>query len=405
MQEDEIQMAHDSGSIHMDPPVATTKTKIVLVFFGLLVIAVFLEIGLRLFGINSADMKITDTKTGLRTFAPNSSIKYSTPCFSNIIVTNSKGFHSPEFSIEKPQEVKRIVIIGDSFVESAQVTIEKSFWHVLEQKLNTNGSGIRYEVIPLGIGGNGTLANFDYLVSYGLQYAPDLVINEYNPGDTNNDKEITDFDERLRRIIEKGENKKLTAKAPVMTTKEYIKGVVKSVVKHSSLVVNLYSKYLSLKSRSRSNGDIAAGVKSNIYEQTFYEHPDSRTEDAWQRQAKTLQAMKLSADSKEANFLLVSIADAVRVPPLRDAFIAQFNKPDEIFLDEPERRLQRIADDGAFSFFQMLPIFYERVEREGVKDLSWSCDSHYNETGNAWAADALFDYLQQHPDLLKIDKL
>lgn len=387
------------------PEGSTLKVKIVLAVSSIIFILICLEIGLRLLGMNSADMKDTDIKTGLRTFAPNSSIKYGTSCFSNVIVTNSRGFHSPEFSIEKPKDVKRIVIVGDSFVESAQVPIEKSFWHILEQRLNTDGSGIRYEVIPFGIGGNGTLANFDYLVSYGLQYAPDLVINEYNPGDTNNDAEVSDFDERLRRIIDKLDNQSTIAQQPVLTTREYVDGLIKSFAKRSSLIVTLYSKYLAVKSRSQSTGDLTSGKIYDIYERTFYERPDQETENAWIRQSKTLESMNRAVEAKGAKFLLVSSADAPRVPPLRDSFIAHFSKPEDIVLDEPERRLQRIADVGVFSFFQMLPIFHERVEREGAKDLSWSCDSHYNETGNAWTADALFDYLQQHPDLLKIEHI
>jgi len=87
------------------------------------------------------------------------------------IRTSSRGFRDVEHALEKPTNVKRVVVLGDSFMEATQTSLETSFSRVLEAKL-----GPGFEVINLGMSGYGTLQERLLLEEIGLAYDPDVVL-------------------------------------------------------------------------------------------------------------------------------------------------------------------------------------------------------------------------------------
>mgnify|MGYP001198965912 CR=1 FL=1 len=54
----------------------------------------------------------------------------------NIIKINSAGLRDREHSKIKPENTFRIVILGDSQAEAMGVTLENTFWAIMEKKLN-----------------------------------------------------------------------------------------------------------------------------------------------------------------------------------------------------------------------------------------------------------------------------
>jgi hypothetical protein len=98
-----------------------------------------------------------------------------TPEFTARVTINSLGLRGPERSYEKPPGVTRVLVLGDSFVEAAQVAAQQSLVGQLEAALNESGTG-RYEVLNGGIGGWGTGQQYVYLTAEGYRYEPDLVL-------------------------------------------------------------------------------------------------------------------------------------------------------------------------------------------------------------------------------------
>ena len=96
------------------------------------------------------------------------------------IAFNSEGFHDVEHAVDKPDGVKRIVLIGDSFSESVQLDLERTFFRLLEARLNAM-PGAHWEVINLGVGDFGTAQEELALEHLGLRYAPDIVICQVFP--------------------------------------------------------------------------------------------------------------------------------------------------------------------------------------------------------------------------------
>jgi hypothetical protein len=374
-----------------------TWHKLLLLAVAVIGTLLLLEVAVRMMGFSTADMKETDTRTGLRIFKPSSTLPYRTSCFANPLTINSHGFHAPEYADEKASGTRRIVVVGDSFVESAQVPIEKSFSSLLQAKLNAAApAGIRYEVIPFGIGGNGTLANLDYLAAYGLPAHPDLVIDAWNTSDVDNDASA-DIDAELKKIDDHRQRQADTGNARTLTAREYATAVLKGIAKKSALAVVMYSKYLSWKSTQDVGRETS--VRPAIFEEKFYAEPTGVVTDAWDKQKRIFERMKSLAAANGANLAIVAMADSPRIPPLANEFTKQFSQPGKIVIDEPERTLGTISGSLGIPFYSMLPAFEERAPREGAPAISWACDAHYNETGHVWAADALFSYVTAHPEL------
>jgi lysophospholipase L1-like esterase len=97
--------------------------------------------------------------------------------YDNLIEYNGKGYRGVEVAYEKPADVYRILIIGDSFVEAIQVPYEQTFQAQLQAKLSQHDTPERrYEVVAMGRTGWGTMHEVAYYQAEGYKYNADLVI-------------------------------------------------------------------------------------------------------------------------------------------------------------------------------------------------------------------------------------
>ena len=115
---------------------------------------------------------------GYGPYIPNLSIN-----FGGVRVTiNSRGWRDDEYSLEKPQSVTRVMVVGDSVAFGYGVKLEETFPKVLERGLNSRGPG-RYEVISLGGAGGNTYSQSRLIKENVAIYDPDLVILAFNLND------------------------------------------------------------------------------------------------------------------------------------------------------------------------------------------------------------------------------
>ncbi|MGC8906843.1 MAG: SGNH/GDSL hydrolase family protein [Desulfomonilaceae bacterium] len=92
---------------------------------------------------------------------------------------NSRGYFDHDRSLVKPDNTKRVVVIGDSYVEAVQAPLMQTFHKRLEASLDAkpgSSPGVAFQVIALGNSGAGQAANLRVLQQEGLAYQPDLVI-------------------------------------------------------------------------------------------------------------------------------------------------------------------------------------------------------------------------------------
>lgn len=166
------------------------KTK--TLFFTCLLTAMLLgivllsgEIYFRLFRPQSIVPRyVENSHYGVRKNIANVRGEMITPMYRHKFSTNSQGFRGiREYSLEKPSDTYRIIVLGDSIALGHGVEDNETFSAILEKRLARKQSA---EVINMGVSGFGTAEELIQLKNLGLKYEPDLVVLAYYPNDPYN---------------------------------------------------------------------------------------------------------------------------------------------------------------------------------------------------------------------------
>jgi len=123
---------------------------------------------------------VYDSQLGWRNI-PNS----TNSTFGHPVAINAKGLRDRDYPWHKPAGVKRIVVLGDSYVWGYGVDQDAIFTEVLERSLGKHDP--QWEVINTGVSGWGTDQEYLYLREEGFRFSPDIVVVAYFIGnDTHN---------------------------------------------------------------------------------------------------------------------------------------------------------------------------------------------------------------------------
>lgn len=87
---------------------------------------------------------------------------------------NDQGWRDTHHTFENPKDKKRILVLGDSFMEAYSVDINDGLPKQLEVLAEKDGKGL--EIINLGVGGYGTLQEYLVYHKVGAKYKPDIVL-------------------------------------------------------------------------------------------------------------------------------------------------------------------------------------------------------------------------------------
>ncbi len=94
-------------------------------------------------------------------------------------VTNSQGLRDQEYSLSKPPNTYRIAMVGDSFTLPSGVAIEEAFHTRLEDRLNRESAGQRFEILNFGVGGYSLRQYVGVIEEKCSLYEPDLILIGY----------------------------------------------------------------------------------------------------------------------------------------------------------------------------------------------------------------------------------
>jgi lysophospholipase L1-like esterase len=112
------------------------------------------------------------------TFRPNARVVLSNGLDFHVEETsNEAGFlDRPLPAIEKPSGSCRIAIIGDSFVEAAQVPIGEKVQVLLQRLIEAENPGRKVETMAFGFSGTGQLNQLGYLETFVRPRKPDVIV-------------------------------------------------------------------------------------------------------------------------------------------------------------------------------------------------------------------------------------
>jgi len=110
--------------------------------------------------------------------------------YGNVVHVNTHGFVDAEWAARRPG-VPRIVVIGDSFVQAAQVSLEQGYGRQLARDLSQR-AGHQVEVLSLGVPGAGTGTALLLLQQQVPALQPDVVVYGFTTSNDvlNNDPEL-----------------------------------------------------------------------------------------------------------------------------------------------------------------------------------------------------------------------
>jgi lysophospholipase L1-like esterase len=94
--------------------------------------------------------------------------------FGQPLTINSHGLRDREYTVAKPADVTRILVLGDSYTWGYGVADGDLYTEVLEERLNERVGG--FEVLNAGVSGWGTDQEYLWFREEGVRYEPDIVV-------------------------------------------------------------------------------------------------------------------------------------------------------------------------------------------------------------------------------------
>lgn len=397
--------------------------KLLLVLFGILVGAFVSEIALRIVGYSFPEFYQPDTSRGYA-LRPHMEGWYRKEGEAYVRI-NSEGLRDREHSHPKPPNTFRIAVLGDSYPEALQVSLEKAFWMVMEPKLRACGvfGGKNIEVLNFGVSGYGTGQELLTLREHVWKYAPDLVLLTIT---TNND--IADNSQQLKRTDQVPyfvyNSEKLTLDDSFKSTQKFqfqnskLARLGRWLRDHLRLVQALGEGHRALKvytaewrSRLKATNALQAtqsaddpekqkllarsqelGVDNLIYVETN----DPVWQDAWKVTEGLIDLMRDEVESKGAKFLVVTLSNGLQVYPdqnVRQAFMKRFLVQDLFY---PDLRIRRHCEDKGINVLTLAPELQAYADRNrallhGFKDDPGM--GHWNEVGHRVAGELIAEKL------------
>ncbi|HWP64493.1 MAG TPA: GDSL-type esterase/lipase family protein [Candidatus Limnocylindria bacterium] len=94
--------------------------------------------------------------------------------------TNNDGLReSYDYALEKPPGLRRVILLGDSFVFGWGLRLEHTMSHQLASLLDRS----RWEVLNFGVPAYNAVNEVQFFEKRGLKYHPDVVVLMYHPND------------------------------------------------------------------------------------------------------------------------------------------------------------------------------------------------------------------------------
>jgi hypothetical protein len=142
------------------------------------------EITLRVVGYSAPEWYEPDPQLGWR-LHPHRHGWFMSDGMESPVHTTPAGFRDREHTLDKPDGVYRIAVLGDEYSEAMAVPVERTWWWQLPARLQECGfqPDKLTEVLNFGVGGYGTAQEYVMLETTAMRYQPDLVLLQFSPND------------------------------------------------------------------------------------------------------------------------------------------------------------------------------------------------------------------------------
>lgn len=303
---------------------------------------------------------------------PNLVVNLKTSEYNVQFRTNRVGLRGDKELEEKANNEFRIMIFGDSFIQAAQVNIEKTMCYLLEEKLNSLNTVKKYRVFNLGTSGCDTeyqrkfieknihLFNTDilFLFSYiGNDIITESVFRENNKSKIN--KILSSFIDNSRR--------------------------------YSFLLTFIYERInqenvYPLGRPCQPFDGFPKERSANI----FYKESNSKIEEAYSKLWNELAEIKAICSKSNIKLIVFLIPTKEQVDPIKLKEVLNFFKIDPSALDltKPQKLISQFLINNQIDYVDLLDTLRTA---SNYRDVYFDLDSHWNEHGNSVVAEKLFN--------------
>ncbi len=363
------------------------------------VAVVLAEITLRLLVPDTRSPYIYDEFTGTRLEPGHKFVFQSEGYSSNVI--NSQGLRDREHELQKPAGTFRIAVLGDSFSEALQVDQEKTYWSILERELQTTPEfrSQTVEVINFGVSGFGTIQEWQMLEHYVGDYAPDLVLLAFLPGNDvrNNSRQLEPDHRRTFADLRDGKLQldfSFRDDPDEKRFRQFTWSFCKDqAIRRSRVVHLLYRALDNWRSRAAShnarNASLTNADEAGIDNAVFAPPGIETWQEAWEITDRVLEAMQLESQAMGAKFVVVMLNNSVEVHPDPEVTHELARKIGSADLQEPQRRIIASGQRYGFSVIDLLAPMQAIARKDSVFFHGFPNTQpgtgHWNETGHATA--------------------
>ncbi|RME58557.1 hypothetical protein D6779_06250 [Candidatus Parcubacteria bacterium] len=332
--------------------------------------------------------------------------------------TNSLGFLDREPPVkEKGEDVCRVVFIGDSFVEAAQVPLRDKFHIVFESMANQSlRTGFRYETIAFGYSGAGQINELPFYDVFAKSFEPDVLVLVFVVNDfANNSPELESVRNgwhpyhppRLFYAFDRERNsytvipidpmwmdyllpKSIFVPTPQnrvgqwLQNKSYLYAWLSSrynFMFRASKMAEIYrNRMVSLEKQGLVSADVFGTWDPRLKNMDIMFDENALPpvfQDAIALTGKAFDEFQARSDRDRFSLVVLSVADVHARYPVMFSRLASLLSERHIPLVDQYEYLQRKGHDPDAAHFRY--------------------DGHWNEDGHRWAAEALLEYFKEHP--------
>jgi hypothetical protein len=299
---------------------------------------------------------------------------------------NRLGFRGPDRDQRKPPNVRRIVVLGDSFVAAVGVDEQDTMVARLEAMLRDGGSGTTWEVLNFGVSGYSTAQSLLVWRHIASRFEPDVVVLCFFLGNDpiDNSSRLSRYFRPYFRLDPAGQ----LVEEPFAKARADLNAWLDE---HSRLYV--WQKEKTREIRARFDHKRSADPEERRPTLAVYDtQPDPPMREAWTISDALIAALSREVTATGARFVLVGIPERGQV---LDAAWAGLQRsmpsgtPARYERNHPDDMLEAIASSHGISLLSLTPVFRARPHPDALLLQGF----HWSKRGNALAAQSLYDHL------------
>jgi hypothetical protein len=301
---------------------------------------------------------------------------------------NSFGWRDREWERRPAPGIRRIAVLGDSFVEAMQVEKDSTHLALAERRVRER-TGQSVELMNFGRSGSTQSEQLLFLVDDVLRFQPEMVFLFFFPGNDVAEVRRETAPYALRPFFHEDERGALQldtsfAESPGFRGRKAIDGL-----KRRSALVSLMADRWNLLTRRHHEPSSARETLKVTYLSLCTDTPSEALRESFELNQRLI--IEIARESRRAGseFVLFTLDN----PAFRPAVADSLRRVDPSF--DPrcfEHALEALARDNGFQHVGLHSTF-ERTYRERREPLHFGGNGHWNYAGHHAVADALTEFL------------